>query len=147
VGMQDGVPPSPSYPVRPGRWLAEPSWPSPNVELRSLALGAEGIERGGDRPLMVRSPQSTGVDAGDWDPFGNPADLPPDQRAEDGRSLVFDSLPLDEDVAILGQTAVRPELESDRPWAILAVRLCDVAPDGASTLITRGLPNLTHRHR
>ena len=145
VWMQDAVPPSPSYPDRPGRWLAEPCWPSPNVEVRSLALGADGIERGGARPLMVRSPQSTGVDAGDWDPFGNPADLPPDQRAEDGRSLVYDGLPLDRDIAILGQPALLLELESDRPWALVCVRLCDVAPDGASTLVTRGLLNLTHR--
>jgi hypothetical protein len=144
--MQDAAQPRPSYPERSGRWVAEPSWPSPNVALRSLSLGADGIDRGGGRPLLVRSPQSTGVDAGDWDPFGNPADLPPDQRAEDGRSLVFDSLPLDEDVAILGLPAVRLELESDRPQAIVAVRLCDVSPDGASALITRGLLNITHRH-
>jgi hypothetical protein len=33
----------------------------------------------------------------------------------------------------------------DRPNALLAVRLCDVAPTGASTLVSRGLLNLTHR--
>ncbi len=32
------------------------------------------------------------------------------------------------------------------PQALVAVRLCDVWPDGASTLITRGIRNLTHRH-
>jgi hypothetical protein len=32
----------------------------------------------------------------------------------------------------------------DQPDALVVVRLCDVAPDGASTLITRGLLNLTH---
>ena len=143
--IQDAAPPAPSYGERPGRWVAEPSWPSPNVEVRSLALGSDGIERGDWWPLRVSSPQSTGVDAGDWDPFGNPADLPPDQRAEDGRSLTWDSLPLDRDVAILGQPALRLELESDRPCALVAVRLCDVAPGGSSTLITRGLLNLTHR--
>ena len=143
--IQDAVPPRPRYSERPGRWVAEPAWPSPNVEVRSMALGADGIERGGERAQKVRSPQSTGVDAGDWDPFGNPADLPPDQRAEDGRSLVYDSLPLEQPLTILGQPTARLEVESDRPWGLVCARLCDVAPDGASTLITRGLLNLTHR--
>jgi uncharacterized protein len=145
--IQEPVEPRPSYRQRPGQWVCDPSWPSANVELRSLAMGADGLGRDGSdaRPLRVRSPQSTGVDAGDWDPFGNPADLPPDQRAEDGRSLVFDSLPLTEPLAILGQPVVRLELEADRPLALAAVRLCDVAEDGASTLITRGLLNLSHR--
>lgn len=38
----------------------------------------------------MRSPQSTGLDAGRFFPFGNATDLPPDQRAEDGRSVCFD---------------------------------------------------------
>ncbi|MEU3960664.1 CocE/NonD family hydrolase [Streptomyces buecherae] len=29
--MQDTVPPSTSYTERPGRWVAEPSWPSPHI--------------------------------------------------------------------------------------------------------------------
>ena len=33
----------------------------------------------------------------------------------------------------------------DKPNALLAVRLCDVFPDGTSALVTRGLLNLTHR--
>jgi hypothetical protein len=33
---------------------------------------------------------------------------------------------------------------ADRPRALLAVRLCDVAEDGASRLVTRGVLNLTH---
>jgi hypothetical protein len=37
------------------------------------------------------------------------------------------------------------ELEVDRPQALVAVRLCDVAPDGSSLLVTRGVLNLTHR--
>jgi uncharacterized protein len=145
--MQDAVEPLPAYAERLGEWVVEPSWPSPNVEPRPFEIRADGIERGPAQPraCRVRSPQSTGVDAGDWDPFGNPADLPPDQRAEDGRSLVFDSDPLTEPVAILGRPIVTLEVESDRPQALVAVRLCDVAEDGASTLITRGLLNLSHR--
>ena len=36
-------------------------------------------------------------------------------------------------------------LEVGRPSALVAVRLCDVDPDGASLLITRGVLNLNHR--
>ena len=36
-------------------------------------------------------------------------------------------------------------MASDRPLALIACRLCDVAPDGSSLLVTRGLLNLTHR--
>jgi uncharacterized protein len=36
-------------------------------------------------------------------------------------------------------------VDSDRPVAQIAARLCDVAPDGSSLLVTRGVLNLTHR--
>jgi hypothetical protein len=71
--------------------------------------------------------------------------MPPDQRAEDGLALSFTSAPLAEPVEILGFPEVTLAVAADRPNALLAVRLCDVAPDGASTLVTRGLLNLTHR--
>jgi hypothetical protein len=37
-------------------------------------------------------------------------------------------------------------LSSDKPLAQLAVRLCDLRPDGTSALITMGVLNLTHRN-
>jgi uncharacterized protein len=148
VWMQDAVPPRPFYEERPGRWIAEAAWPSPNVRGRSYALGVRRLEIGRGREtaeLRIVSPQVTGADAGRWGVFALPSDLPPDQRAEDGRSLCFDSRPLEERLEILGQPTVAVELTSDRPVALLAARLCDVAPEGASTLVTRGLLNLTHR--
>jgi putative CocE/NonD family hydrolase len=149
VWMQDAVPPRPYYDERPGRWVAEPGWPSPNVRSRSYPLGARrlltGRAREDDVELRIASPQVTGVDAGRWGVFGLPSDLPPDQRAEDGRSLCFDSEPLEERLEILGFPIVVLEVISDRPLALLAARLCDIGPDGASTLVTRALLNLTHR--
>ena len=64
----------------------------------------------------MRSPQSTGLDAGRFFPFGNATDLPPDQRAEDGRSVCFDLLvtearPLD----VLGNVVVDLAVTSDLP--------------------------------
>jgi uncharacterized protein len=147
VWLQDAVRPRSSYQVRPGRWLAEPAWPSPNLAVRRLFLAPAGLRGApaGEAPVTVATPQTTGLLAGDWDPFGNPADLPPDQRAEDGCSVTFTSEPLTAPVAILGEPQVVLALAADQPVALLAVRLCDVWADGASALITRGLLNLTHR--
>ena len=41
--MQDSVPPSTSYEERPGRWVGEPSWPSPHVEPAAHPLGRHRI--------------------------------------------------------------------------------------------------------
>ena len=37
------------------------------------------------------------------------------------------------------------DLESDKPQALVGVRLCELFPDGTSALVTRGVLNLTHR--
>ncbi|MFI6252847.1 CocE/NonD family hydrolase [Streptomyces sp. NPDC051016] len=139
--INDPVPPATSYDVMPGRWVGDDNWPSPKVTWseRTLAAGAHA-------PVLVRSPLHTGLDAGRFFPFGNASDLPPDQREEDGRSVCFDSEPLAERVEILGRPRVRLRLDSATPRANVIVRLCDVAPDGSSTLVTRGVLNLLSRH-
>jgi len=148
--MQEPVPPRTSYDIRPGRWVAEPSWPSPNVTPTPWTLGdgrlyAEGQPATPGGTVLVASPQHTGTDAGRFFPFGNPSDLPPDQRAEDGRSVCFDSAPLTGRVEILGMPEADLLLDCDRPAGQVVVRLCDIAPDGSSTLVTRGNLNLVHR--
>ncbi|MFJ4784029.1 CocE/NonD family hydrolase [Streptomyces sp. NPDC088794] len=137
--ITDSVPPATSYDVLPGRWVGETDWPSPQVDWDARPLGA------GTAPVLVRSPQHTGLDAGRFFPFGNASDLPPDQREEDGRSVCFDSEPLTERVEILGRPRVRLRLDSATPRAHVIARLCDVAPDGSSTLVTRGVLNLLSR--
>ena len=91
--MQDPAPPRTSYASRDGRWVAEPAWPSPNVMRTAFHLTAAGrLERdgvGADDALTLRSPLTVGMGAGKWCAYGVPGDLPTDQRAEDGGSLVF----------------------------------------------------------
>jgi uncharacterized protein len=144
--------PAPGYQVHPGRWLAAGSWPAPQVETRSLRLGprvlgtgAPGAADDGDAELRVCGTESAAADLGQWGGHGGLTEFPPDQRPEDGLSLSFDTEPLAGPVEILGFPVARLELAADQPLALAAVRLCDVWPDGASTLITRGLKNLTHR--
>jgi hypothetical protein len=73
-------------------------------------------------------------------------ELPLDQREEDGGSLVFDTEPLAEAVAILGAPVVELDLESDQPAALVAVRLNDLRSDGSDLRVSYGVLNLTHRN-
>ncbi|MDP4333686.1 CocE/NonD family hydrolase [Curtobacterium sp. A7_M15] len=140
--INDGEPPATYYESRRGRWVGAEAWPSTATSVRSVSL--DRLRGGADGAAVVRSPQHTGVDAGRFFPFGNATDLPPDQRAEDGRSICFD-LPLDEPVDVLGNVLVRLAVTSDQARATVTVRLCDVAPDGSSTLVTRGVLNAAKR--
>jgi putative CocE/NonD family hydrolase len=150
VWMQEAVEPAPSYAQRPGRWLGASGWPAEDLEGREFRLEEDRLDDSTDRSsseaaLEWRGTQLVGADAGIWCPWGGETDFPLDQRREDGLSLAFTSLPLDERVEVLGFPTVHLALSVDQPLALVAVRLCDVGPDGASTLVTRGLLNLTHR--
>ena len=135
--MQERIGPVTGCAERPGRWVAEPAWPSPNVETQLLVLAGEH---------SVRGLQLTGMEAGVWCGDGGPADLPGDQRMEDGASICWDFEPLAERLELLGHAVAELQLSAERPGALVAVRLCDVAPDGSSSLIARGVLNLTHRY-
>jgi uncharacterized protein len=145
--MQDHVPPKVDYPERPGRWVAENEWPSPNIAPAEFWLKGQQLHEtpAGEEETIVPSVQTHGLYAGVWCPFGQPGDLASDQRLENGLSVCFTSEPLESPMEILGFPEVTVELASDKPNALLAVRLCDVAPDGAATLVSWGLLNLTHR--
>ena len=147
VWMQDSIEADNSLQYWPGRWVAESTWPSPNITPQSHYLNVNTLDSmpATEIELAYEGTLQTGQDGGVWCAHGAAADLPPDQRAEDGRSLTFTSLPLTEPMEILGFPEVALSLSVDQPNALLAVRLCDVSPTGASTLISRGLLNLTHR--
>src|SRR3546814_20261903 len=80
-----------------------------------------------------------------WFLHGPAAELPGDQRADDGKSLCFDSQSLTEPLEILGAPELKLEIEVDQPTAFLAVRLCDVAPDGSSKRAHYAILNLKYR--
>jgi uncharacterized protein len=145
--MQDHVPPQADYPERPGRWVAENEWPSPNIAPVEFWLKSQQLLEtpAGEEETIVPSVQTHGLYAGVWCPFGQPGDLASDQRLENGQSVCFTSEPLESPMEILGFPEVTVDLASNKPNALLAVRLCDVAPDGAATLVSWGMLNLTHR--
>jgi hypothetical protein len=76
--------------------------------------------------------------------YGDQAEWATDQREDDGGSLVFTSPPLTERTEILGAPQLDLVFSSDKPVALVCLRLNDVAPDGSSTRVTVGLLNLNH---
>ncbi|MDD9207236.1 CocE/NonD family hydrolase, partial [Georgenia sp. 10Sc9-8] len=148
IWMQDTVPPSTTYDERPGRWVGEPRWPSPRIDLTRFPLGRNRIAAPGERelspPLTVQSPLSVGQFAGKWCSYNAPPDMPYDQREEDGGSMTFDSDPLVERLEVLGSPVVELDLAADQPVAMVAVRLSDVAPSGQATRVSYGVYNLNH---
>src|SRR5882757_101125 len=149
--LQDSVPPRGSYDERPGRWVVEDGWPSANIDTHELALGPgtavldPGSAEVPESAVELVPVQSHGVLGGRSCSYGTSYDLAVDQRADDAVAVCFDSEPLAERLEILGVPEAELMLSCDRTQALVAVRICDVAPDGASTLVTRGVLNLTHR--
>lgn len=129
-----------------GRWRGEPAWPSPHVQDTLLPLSADGRLGGGISGLRsIRSPLWTGTACGEWMGTGVAGDMPGDQRGDDGFSLVFETAPLAEQLEVLGNPTVMLRLAADKPLGQIAVRLCDVAPDGASQRVSYAVLNLAHR--
>ncbi|MEL6219513.1 MAG: CocE/NonD family hydrolase [Pseudomonadota bacterium] len=145
--MLDSTPPSGTHAHRPGRWVEEPSWPSPNVSPTRFWLNQEGL---GEVPspgpaLSICSPQTFGSAGGDMCSFAIPGDSPSDCRADAGGALCFRSSVLTSSLDILGQPVISLKITADKPQAFAAVLLVDEAPNGAQTLISRGFCNLMHR--
>ncbi len=142
---------NPMFSQRPGRWIGEASWPSNSVQPRTFSLTDNKLVEP-ENPiseagvtLTIQSPLSVGLFAGKWCSYSEATDLPWDQREEDGGALVFDTAPLEEDLEILGAVEVELDISADKPVAMVAVRLSDVAPNDRATRVTFGVLNLTHR--
>ena len=130
--------------VQNGRgWHAYHEWPPSDATERVLYLGhgesladepdtrTETIEYVGD--------PTVGLGAGAWDPTGSALALPADQGPDDGRSITFNSKPLEGDLELVGSPVVSLSLVLERgPEVHLVAKLCDVDPIGASSLITTG---------
>ncbi|MGI9316678.1 MAG: CocE/NonD family hydrolase, partial [bacterium] len=150
VYIQDSVPPKPFYDQRPGQWVSERMWPSNQVQNRTFHFGNNSLSESAspDSLLKVCSPQTVGLASGEYMPwfvFGPADELPGDQQDEDRGSVVFDTEALLEPLSILGNAQAEITFRCDQSEGLLAVRLCDLWPDGKSTMITRGIVNLCQR--
>jgi hypothetical protein len=145
--MTESVTPAPYHEELPGRWVAEAEWPPRGIARHRLWLTDGGLrtDDAGLTPRAVCSEQTVGKDGGSWCPFGAAPDQAGDQRDDDARSLVFETPPLDGRIEMLGAAIVTLDIECDKPLANLAVRLCDVHPDGGSLRVSYGILNLAYR--
>ncbi len=153
VFLPKAVPASSKNGHRNGVWIGETQWPSKTTTLTPYNLTSQGLASGSSNEasdhleeMVIASPLDTGLSCGNFCPGMRVDDeLPGDQREDDAKSLVFDTPTLEHDLAILGAAEVELEISSDKPIALVAARLCDVAPDGASTRVSHNPLNLTHR--
>jgi len=108
--------------------------------------------------LARKKPRGEGSDALQYDPRvgscagkhgGGPTSInwfmPLDQRPDEVYSLTYTTEPLTQDVEVTGQARARLHFSCTADVTLFAVKLCDVAPDGTSALVTKGYLNVTHR--
>ncbi len=144
--MKNAVPNSMNG-ARDGAWVAEQSWPPGLRSSRAfhLAPGKLLDEPESHEPVEISSPQDIGLMSGNFCPGMRVDDeLPGDQRADDDKSVLFDSPPLKDDLAILGAPELEFEFSCSADHGMLVARLCEVGPDGASLRVSLNPLNLTH---
>ncbi len=114
----------------------------------STGTAAEQAPAAGDGSPSITwaGPPWVGVTAPFWAGSGPPEGLPIDQRPDEAESLCWTSAPLIEDLVMLGRPVADLWLSTSQPVAQVAVKVGDVAPDGTSALLARGVLNLTRRH-
>ncbi|MDD9909417.1 MAG: CocE/NonD family hydrolase [Ahrensia sp.] len=144
--LMDSVAPKKWLPDRPGRWIAEAQWPSPNIADMVLHLNDEGrlTQTAAAVSAIVSSPQHCGQQGGSFFPAHYSDEFPDEQSADDAHSTCFDGDVADDVIDLVGAPHVMLTVSSDRPSGQIAVRLCDLRPDGTSALVTYGVFNLTH---
>jgi putative CocE/NonD family hydrolase len=143
-------PPVTLYVQGEGDWKHEREWPIARTQERTfyLAAGSALLDAPPETEQSIPyvTDPTVGVQAGLWDPKGTGLGLPLDQRPDDDRSLSFTSEPLLETLEISGspEATLTAAVEEGKDTN-LVVKLCDVAPDGFSTLVTSGWLKGSHR--
>jgi uncharacterized protein len=152
-GAANGVPEEPPVAiyVQGQGWRFENEWPIARTKQVSayLAAGPSGAgtldaqppARGGVVDYVVDP--TVGTMAGLWDPTGTGVGLPLDQASDDVRSMHFTGDPLPDELEITGSPEAIVHLAVEGPEDVhIVVKLCDVAPDGRSALVTTGWQRL-----
>ncbi|MCA0936838.1 CocE/NonD family hydrolase [Vibrio alginolyticus] len=146
--LQESVLPRSDYDARPGKWVSEPTWPSPDTQYQTYYLSDKCLTDTPveSTPLSIRSPQDVGLEGGRLC-VGIRLEMeqPGDQRHDDAGSLLFETDTLTDDLPIAGQIKAKLSLASSAPNAHVVVRVSDVHPSGEVTRVTHGILNLAHR--
>ncbi len=146
VYIQNYRRPDASRDEAPGFWRFEEALPPARAKERQWFFGAKS-DLGNSPPLADHVAERQYI------PFVGFADLGfagsgagwGEQGANEAFSIVYTSKPLAADTEVLGFPRVTLFASATAEVAFFAVRLCDVAPDGSSTLVCKGLLNGTRR--
>ncbi|MFZ4721328.1 MAG: CocE/NonD family hydrolase C-terminal non-catalytic domain-containing protein, partial [Ilumatobacteraceae bacterium] len=137
VFVRKPSPPEPDLVQMDGTWVQTDQWPPEWMDETWFVGTGDGVDT-----LAARG--DVGVAAWNSCAGGLPWGQPLDQRHDNAMSIVHD-FPITDPRLVLGNGDVRLRARSSAPVGHVSVKLCDVAPDGTSVLITRGFMDLTHR--
>jgi hypothetical protein len=145
--------PDQSRKVSSGQWRTAKTWPPSGASVKRLYL-APGDTASAGR-LTSRGTAKTGAASVEYDPAaglqgglwsgGLPFGLAGDQRPDEAVSLVYTSARLERPLTLCGMAKARLTVSSSAETACFVVKLADVAPDGSSALVSRGVLNGTRR--
>jgi len=130
-----------------GRWIGLESWP-PEAPVQHLHADDRRLaaEPGpAEDEIVIDSPLTLGAAAGEWCPLdggGNGPEFASDARLDDGLSLCFDTLPLDDPLHLVGVPVLKLRVAFEGHRALLAIRLNEVAASGEAARVTFGLRRL-----
>jgi hypothetical protein len=132
--------PEPDLARYDGIWRDLPAWPPPGLRwVEHTPVTGAAVEPIDELEVRGDAGVAAWISCAGGLPWGQPLD----QRADDARSLTYD-WPITVPAEVLGNASLSLRVRSSALVAHLAVRLCDVFPDGTSALITRGILNLSH---
>jgi predicted acyl esterase len=128
-----------------GAWRYEPTWPPERLVHTPMRLADAQVNRNGAGPDTLAVRGDTGWTAWISCAGALPWGQPQDQRPDEITSLTYTWPALGEELEILGHARLKVQIASSVPVAYLSAKICDVFPDGTSSLVTRGMVNLAHR--
>ena len=140
--MFDREPPALVYVNGLERWRAYRDWPPAGSRL-VLFLSPESQLTPSSSPaetaVHLHPAVLTGSCAGLLDPLGTGLGRPEDQHADDLGSLVFETEVLTEQLELVGHPELNLRVQAGALEDLrLVAKLCDVSPEGRSTLVTSG---------
>jgi predicted acyl esterase len=130
-------------------WKYEEEWLPPRAKKSDYHLHGDGfLKTEADTTAKIVSyahDPGVGTTAGLMSLFALGIDYPREQSEDNIRSLTFDTPVFPETTEIIGEPLLNLTLSTDMPDAAITAKLCDVAPDGRSVLITQGWLRLSRR--
>ena len=130
-----------------GFWRYEDAWPPSRTEFETLYFG--------DGVLEAHPTEMEGIDIYEYNPLvglcsgpwygGAPLVMADDQREDDSLSVCYDTPPIKDEIEVMGWPRVILHVSSTADVGFFIARLEDIAPDGTSTLVSKGMLNGTRR--